>query len=29
VGMLRGLVEGRMFPLTLSGVEDMTRELAR
>ena len=28
-GMLRQLMERRMFPLTLAGVEAMTRELAR
>ncbi len=29
VGMVRQLMERRMFPLTLAGVEAMTRELAR
>ena len=29
VGMLRQIMERRMFPLTLAGVEAMTRELAR
>lgn len=29
IGMVRQLMERRMFPLTLSGVEAMTRELAR
>ncbi|MEM6944532.1 MAG: VWA domain-containing protein [Pseudomonadota bacterium] len=29
VGMIRQIVEGRMFPLTLRGLDDMTRELSR
>ena len=29
IGMVRQLMERRMFPLTLAGVEAMTRELAR
>jgi uncharacterized protein len=29
VTILRQLMEGRMFPLTVSGIEDMTRELSR
>ncbi len=29
VGMLRHLMAGRMFPMTLGGIEEMTRELAR
>jgi uncharacterized protein with von Willebrand factor type A (vWA) domain len=29
VGMLRHVMEGRMFPMTLAGIEEMTRELAR
>ena len=29
VGMLRQLMAGRMFPMTLAGIEEMTRELAR
>lgn len=29
IAMLRQLMEGRMFPLTLAGIEDMTRELSR
>jgi uncharacterized protein len=29
IGMVRQLMERRMFPLTLAGVETMTRELAR
>ncbi|CAH2604296.1 VWA domain-containing protein [Rhodovastum atsumiense] len=29
VGMVRQLMEGRMYPLTVSGIEDMTRDLAR
>jgi hypothetical protein len=28
-GMLRQIMEGRMFPLTLGGIEAMTRELSR
>jgi uncharacterized protein with von Willebrand factor type A (vWA) domain len=29
VGLLQQLMEGRMYPLTLAGIEEMTRELAR
>jgi uncharacterized protein with von Willebrand factor type A (vWA) domain len=29
IEVLRQLMEGRMFPLTLSGLDDMTRELSR
>jgi uncharacterized protein with von Willebrand factor type A (vWA) domain len=29
IGMVRQLMQRRMFPLTLAGVEAMTRELAR
>jgi uncharacterized protein len=29
VTMIRDLVEGRMFPLTLGGLEDAMRELVR
>jgi uncharacterized protein with von Willebrand factor type A (vWA) domain len=29
IELLRQLMEGRMFPLTLSGLDDMTRELSR
>ncbi len=29
LSMLRHLMEGRMFPLTLSGLDDMTKELSR
>ncbi len=29
IGLLRQLMEGRMFPLTLGGLEAMTRELSR
>ncbi len=29
VGMLRHVMAGRMFPMTLGGIEEMTRELAR
>ena len=29
IGMVRQLMEGRMFPLTLSGLDEMTRELSR
>ena len=29
VGLVRGLLEGRMYPLTLRGLEEMTRGLAR
>lgn len=29
VGLLQQVMEGRMYPLTLAGIEEMTRELAR
>lgn len=29
IGLMRQLMEGRMFPLTLGGIEAMTRELSR
>ena len=29
IGMVRSLVEGRMFPLSVSGLDDMARELTR
>ncbi len=29
IGMIRSLVEGRMFPLSVSGLDDMARELTR
>ena len=29
IGMLRQLMEGRMFPLSLAGLDEMTRELSR
>jgi uncharacterized protein with von Willebrand factor type A (vWA) domain len=29
IGMVRQIMENRMFPLTLGGIEDMTRELSR
>jgi len=29
IGMVRQLMEGRMFPLTLAGLDEMTRELSR
>jgi len=29
IGIIRQTIEGRMYPLTLSGLEDMTRELSR
>jgi uncharacterized protein with von Willebrand factor type A (vWA) domain len=29
ISMLRTLMEGRMFPLTVGGIEEMTRELSR
>jgi uncharacterized protein with von Willebrand factor type A (vWA) domain len=29
IGMIRQLMEGRMFPLTLAGLDEMTRELSR
>ncbi len=29
IGITRQLMEGRMFPLTLAGIEEMTRELSR
>ncbi|MDI3305529.1 MAG: VWA domain-containing protein [Acetobacteraceae bacterium] len=29
IGLIRQLMEGRMFPLTLGGIEAMTRELSR
>jgi uncharacterized protein with von Willebrand factor type A (vWA) domain len=29
ISMIRQLMEGRMFPLTLAGLDEMTRELSR
>ena len=29
IGMVSDLMENRMFPLTVSGIDDMTRELGR
>jgi len=29
IGMISDLMEGRMFPLTVNGIDDMTRELSR
>ena len=29
IGLVRQLMEGRMYPLSLSGLDDMTRELSR
>jgi len=29
ITVIRQLMEGRMYPLTLSGIEDMTRDLSR
>ncbi|MEM9370336.1 MAG: VWA domain-containing protein, partial [Pseudomonadota bacterium] len=29
IGMIQQIMEGRMFPMTLRGIEDATRELSR
>ena len=29
INMINDLMEGRMFPLTVNGIDDMTRELSR